>query len=379
MKNIALITGVTGQDGSYLSEFLLEKGYEVHGIIRRSSVDFRERIAHLEGKPHFHLHYADMSDSMSLVKLVGMVQPTEIYNLAAQSHVQVSFDAPEFTADVDAVGVLRILEAVRQLGMTDSCRIYQASTSELYGKVEEVPQNENTPFHPYSPYAVAKLYGFWIVKEYREAYNMFCCSGILFNHESERRGETFVTRKITLAAARIAQGKQKTLFLGNLDSLRDWGYAKDYVECMWLILQNNVPEDFVIATGVQHSVREFTDLAFRHVGLELKFEGEGINEKGICVKDNRASLTNNQSSTDSLVGKTLVEVSEDFYRPTDVVNLWGDPTKAKAKLGWNPNKTTFEQLVKLMVDHDMGKVAAEGAAEKVRTNLAEYLEKGIVK
>ena len=245
--------------------------------------------------------------------------------------------------------------------------------------MEEVPQNENTPFHPYSPYAVAKLYGFWIVKEYREAYNMFCCSGILFNHESERRGETFVTRKITLAAARIAQGKQKTLYLGNLDSLRDWGYAKDYVECMWLILQNNVPEDFVIATGVQHSVREFTDLAFRHVGLELKFEGEGINEKGICVKDNRAALTNSQSSSDSLVGKTLVEVSEDFYRPTDVVNLWGDPTKAKAKLGWNPNKTTFEQLVKLMVDHDMGKVAAEGAAEKVRTNLAEYLEKGIVK
>ncbi|MBR6130007.1 MAG: GDP-mannose 4,6-dehydratase [Bacteroidaceae bacterium] len=379
MKNIALITGVTGQDGSYLSEFLLEKGYEVHGIIRRSSVDFRERIAHLEGKPHFHLHYADMSDSMSLVKLVGLVQPTEIYNLAAQSHVQVSFDAPEFTADVDAVGVLRILEAVRTNHLEKTCKIYQASTSELYGKVEEVPQNENTPFHPYSPYAVAKLYGLWIVKEYREAYNMFCCSGILFNHESERRGETFVTRKITLAAARIAQGKQKTLFLGNLDSLRDWGYAKDYVECMWLILQNNVPEDFVIATGVQHSVREFTDLAFRHVGLELKFEGEGINEKGICVKDNRASLTNNQSSTDSLVGKTLVEVSEDFYRPTDVVNLWGDPTKAKAKLGWNPNKTTFEQLVKLMVDHDMGKVAAEGAAEKVRTNLAEYLEKGIVK
>ena len=379
MKNIALITGVTGQDGSYLSEFLLEKGYEVHGIIRRSSVDFRERIAHLEGKPHFHLHYADMSDSMSLVKLVGLVQPTEIYNLAAQSHVQVSFDAPEFTADVDAVGVLRILEAVRTNHLEKTCKIYQASTSELYGKVEEVPQNENTPFHPYSPYAVAKLYGFWIVKEYREAYNMFCCSGILFNHESERRGETFVTRKITLAAARIAQGKQKTLFLGNLDSLRDWGYAKDYVECMWLILQNNVPEDFVIATGVQHSVREFTDLAFRHVGLELKFEGEGINEKGICVKDNRASLTNNLSSTDSLVGKTLVEVSEDFYRPTDVVNLWGDPTKAKAKLGWNPNKTTFEQLVKLMVDHDMGKVAAEGAAEKVRTNLAEYLEKGIVK
>ena len=367
-RKVALITGVTGQDGSYLSEFLLEKDYEVHGIIRRSSVDFRERIAHLEGKPHFHLHYADMSDSMSLVKLVGLVQPTEIYNLAAQSHVQVSFDAPEFTADVDAVGVLRVLEAVRTNHLEKTCKIYQASTSELYGKVEEMPQNENTPFHPYSPYAVAKLYGFWIVKEYREAYGMFCCSGILFNHESERRGETFVTRKITLAAARIAQGKQEKLYLGNLDSLRDWGYAKDYVECMWLILQHETPEDFVIATGVQHSVREFTDLAFRHVGIELKFEGEGVNEKGICVK-----------GPSELVGKTLVEVSEDFYRPTDVVNLWGDPTKAKAKLGWNPEKTTFEQLVKLMVDHDMAKVAGEGAAEKVRTNLAEYLEKGIVK
>ena len=366
-RKVALITGVTGQDGSYLSEFLLEKDYEVHGIIRRSSVDFRERIAHLEGKPHFHLHYADMSDSMSLVKLVGLVQPTEIYNLAAQSHVQVSFDAPEFTADVDAVGVLRVLEAVRTNHLEKTCKVYQASTSELYGKVEEVPQNENTPFHPYSPYAVAKLYGFWIVKEYREAYGMFC-SGILFNHESERRGETFVTRKITLAAARIAQGKQEKLYLGNLDSLRDWGYAKDYVECMWLILQHETPEDFVIATGVQHSVREFTDLAFRHVGIELKFEGEGVNEKGVCVK-----------GPSELVGKTLVEVSEDFYRPTDVVNLWGDPTKAKAKLGWNPAKTTFEQLVKLMVDHDMAKVAGEGAAEKVRTNLAEYLEKGIVK
>ena len=378
-KNIALITGVTGQDGSYLSELLLEKGYEVHGIIRRSSVDFRERIAHLEGTPHFHLHYADMGDSMSLVKLVGLVQPTEIYNLAAQSHVQVSFDAPEFTADVDAVGVLRILEAVRTNHLEKTCKIYQASTSELYGKVEEVPQNENTPFHPYSPYAVAKLYGYWIIKEYREAYNMFCCSGILFNHESERRGETFVTRKITLAAARIAQGKQEKLYLGNLDSLRDWGYAKDYVECMWLIMQNNTPEDFVIATGVQHSVREFTDLAFRHVGIELRFEGEGINEKGICIKDNRTSLNAEHSTLSSLEGKVLVEVSEDFYRPTDVVNLWGDPTKAKAKLGWNPAKTSFEELVRLMVEHDMGKVAAEGAAEKVRTNLAEYLEKGIVK
>ncbi len=376
-KNIALITGVTGQDGSYLSEFLLEKGYEVHGIIRRSSVDYRERIAHLEGKPNFHLHYADLTDSMSLVKLVGMVQPTEIYNLAAQSHVQVSFDAPEFTADVDATGVLRVLEAVRTNHLEKTCKIYQASTSELYGKVEEVPQNEKTPFHPYSPYAVAKLYGFWIVKEYREAYDMFCCSGILFNHESERRGETFVTRKITLAAARIAQGKQEKLFLGNLSSLRDWGYAKDYVECMWLILQNKTPEDFVIATGVQHSVREFTYAAFNEAGIELKFEGEDINEKGICVAVDTEK--NPHLSGLNLVGKTLVEVSEDFYRPTDVVNLWGDPTKAKKELGWNPSKTTFEELVKIMVQSDMAKVASEGAAEKVRTNLAEYLEKGIVK
>lgn len=375
----ALITGVTGQDGSYLSEFLLEKGYDVHGIIRRSSVDFRERIAHLEGRPHFHLHYADLSDSMSIVKVVGKVRPDEIYNLAAQSHVQVSFDSPEFTADVDGTGVLRVLEAVRACGLEKTCRIYQASTSELYGKVEEVPQNENTPFHPYSPYAVAKLYGFWIVKEYREAYDMFCCSGILFNHESERRGETFVTRKITLAAARIAQGFQDCLYLGNLSSLRDWGYAKDYVECMWLILQQQKPEDFVIATGVQHSVREFAYYAFRHVGIELEFRGEGLKEVGVCVKDNRPSLNSQQSTLNSLEGKTLVAVSEDFYRPTDVVNLWGDPTKARARLKWNPNKTTFEELVKLMVEHDMAKVAAEGAAAKVRMNLAEYLEKGIVK
>ena len=371
----ALITGITGQDGSYLAEFLLEKGYDVHGTIRRSSVDFRERIAHLEGTPHFHLHYADLGDSMSVLGVIGKVRPDEIYNLAAQSHVQVSFDSPEFTADVDAVGVLRILEAVRQLGMTDTCRIYQASTSELYGKVEEVPQNENTPFHPYSPYAVAKQYGFWIVKEYREAYNMYCCSGILFNHESERRGETFVTRKITLAAARISQGVQDCLYLGNMDSLRDWGYAKDYVECMWLILQQEKPEDFVIATGVQHSVREFTELAFKHAGIELKFEGEGLNEIGICVKDVRGKREDGRS----LEGEVLVRVSPDFYRPTDVVNLWGDPTKAKAKLGWNPNKTSFEQLVQLMVESDIAKVAAEGAAAKVRTNLAEYLEKGIVK
>ena len=364
----ALITGVTGQDGSYLSEILLEKGYDVHGIIRRSSVDYRERIAHLEGHPHFHLHYGDMGDSMGLVQVVRKVQPDEIYNLAAQSHVQVSFDSPEFTADVDATGVLRILEAVRACGLEKTCRIYQASTSELYGKVEEVPQNENTPFHPYSPYAVAKQYGFWIVKEYREAYGMYCCSGILFNHESERRGETFVTRKISLAAARISQGLQDCLYLGNLDSLRDWGYAKDYVECMWLILQQEKPEDFVIATGVQHSVREFTQLAFRHAGIELRFEGQGLDEKGIVV-----------SGPENLIGKTVVAVSEDFYRPTDVVNLWGDPTKAKAKLGWNPNKTSFEELVKIMVEADIAKVASEGAAAKVRTNLAEYLEKGIVK
>ena len=367
-RKVALITGVTGQDGSYLSEFLIEKGYEVHGIIRRSSVDYRERIAHLEGHPMFHLHYGDMGDSMSLVKVVSAVRPTEIYNLAAQSHVQVSFDAPEFTADVDATGVLRVLEAVRANHLENECRIYQASTSELYGKVEEVPQNENPPFHPYSPYAVAKLYGFWIIKEYREAYNMYCCSGILFNHESERRGETFVTRKITLAAARIAQGKQEKLFLGNLSSLRDWGYAKDYVECMWLILQQPEPEDFVIATGEQHSVRDFTYAAFKAAGIELKFEGEEMDEKGICV-----------SGPAELVGKTLVEVSPDFYRPTDVVNLWGDPTKAKTKLGWNPAKTTFEQLVSIMVKHDMEKVAAEHVANVMRTNLAEYLEKGLVK
>lgn len=363
MKHIALITGITGQDGSFLAEFLLEKGYEVHGTIRRSSVDYRERIAHLEGTPNFHLHYADLGDSMSIMQIIGKIRPTEVYNLAAQSHVQVSFDAPEFTADVDATGVLRVLEAVRQSGLTETCKVYQASTSELYGKVEEVPQNENTPFHPYSPYAVAKLYGYWIVKEYREAYNMFCCSGILFNHESERRGETFVTRKITLAAARIAQGKQDKLYLGNLSSLRDWGYAKDYVECMWLILQNKTPEDFVIATGEQHSVREFCQLVFHYAGIELEFRGEGLEEKGI----------------DKATGRVLIEVSEDFYRPTDVVNLWGDPTKARKELGWNPMKTSFEELVSIMMKHDMEKVAVERVAGHIRTNLAEYLEKGIVK
>ena len=345
----ALITGVTGQDGSYLSEFLLEKGYEVHGIIRRSSVDFRERIVHLEGQAHFHLRYGDLTDSISLVKIILAVHPDEIYNLAAQSHVQVSFDVPEYTADVDATGVLRILEAVRVCGLGDTCRIYQASTSELYGKVEEVPQNEKTPFHPYSPYAVAKLYGYWIVREYREAYHMFCCSGILFNHESERRGETFVTRKITLAAARIAQGIQDKLYLGNLSSLRDWGYAKDYVECMWLILQNEKPEDYVIATGEQHSVREFATLAFHYAGIELKWHGEGLEEKGI----------------DKDTGKVLVEVSPAFYRPTDVVNLLGDPSKARKELGWNPTKTSFKELVRLMVEHDMRKVASGRGKDQI--------------
>ena len=343
MSKKALITGVTGQDGSYLAEILLEKGYEVHGMVRRSSVEKRERIDHLEGNPNFTVHYGDLSDSLSLVRLIGSIKPDEIYNLAAQSHVGVSFDVPEYTADVVATGVLRVLEAVRICGLEKTCRIYQASTSELYGKVEEVPQRETTPFHPYSPYAVAKQYGFWIVKEYREAYNMFCCNGILFNHESERRGETFVTRKISLAAARIAQGKQDVLYLGNLSSLRDWGYAKDYVECMWLILQNDKPEDFVIATGEQHSVREFCEHAFREAGIELEFKGEGMDEVGI----------------DKATGKTVIKVSPEFYRPTDVVNLWGDPAKAKTELGWNPTKTTFEELVKIMVAHDMELVKNE--------------------
>ena len=339
----ALITGVTGQDGSYLAEFLLEKGYEVYGMIRRSSTDYRERIAHLEGMPDFHLQFGDLGDSLSLVRLIGEIKPDEIYNLAAQSHVQVSFDVPEYTADVVAAGVLRILEAVRVCGLEKSCRIYQATTSERYGKVEEVPQSESTPFHPYSPYAVAKQYGYWIVKEYREAYGMFCCSGILFNHESERRGEMFVTRKITMAAARIAQGKQDKLYLGNLDSLRDWGYAKDYVECMWLILQNDRPEDYVIATGEQHSVREFAALAFQYAGIELEWQGEGMDEKGI----------------DKVSGRTLIEVNPDFYRPTDVVNLLGDPAKARKELGWNPRKTSFEELVRIMVKHDMVKAVAK--------------------
>lgn len=330
----ALITGITGQDGSYLAEFLIEKGYEVHGVVRRSSSSNTSRIDHLKGKVT--LHEGDLSDASSIFRIVAEVRPDEIYNLAAQSHVQVSFDVPEYSGDVDALGVLRILEAVRVLGMAKTCRIYQASTSELYGKVEEVPQSETTPFHPYSPYAVAKQYGFWMTKEYREAYGMFAVSGILFNHESERRGENFVTRKITLAAARIAEGLQDHLELGNLDSLRDWGYAKDYVECMWMILQHHEPEDFVIATGVQHTVRDFTEKAFKENGIELRWEGEGINEKGYDVN----------------TGKMLVCVNEKWYRPTDVVNLLGDPTKARTVLGWNPTKTSYEQLVKIMATHD---------------------------
>lgn len=344
MSKSAFITGVTGQDGSYLAEFLLEKGYEVHGMVRRASFHNTQRIDHLMDNPHFHVHGGDMSDSSSVMRILAECRPDEIYNLAAQSHVQLSFEAPEYAGDVDALGTLRVLEAVRILGMTQSCRIYQASTSELFGKVEEVPQRETTPFHPYSPYAVAKQYGFWIVKEYREAYGMFAVNGILFNHESERRGENFVTRKITLAASRIVQGKQDVLYLGNLNSLRDWGYAKDYVECMWLMLQHSQPEDFVIATGVQHSVREFVELAFHHLGISIRWEGEGLNEKGYDAK----------------TGKLIVAVDPAFYRPTDVVNLWGDPTKAKTVLGWDPQKTSYEELVRIMVEHDYEFVQHEG-------------------
>ena len=348
MKKIALITGITGQDGSFLAEFLLEKGYEVHGIVRRSSVSTTERIDHLLEKNAITIHEGDLSDSTSIVRVVGLVKPDEIYNLAAQSHVQVSFEAAEYTGDVDALGVLRILEAVHILGLDKKTRVYQASTSELYGKVEECPQDENTPFHPYSPYAVAKQYGFWMIREYREAYGIFACNGILFNHESERRGDNFVTRKITLAAARIAHGIQDHLELGNLDSLRDWGYAKDYVECMWLILQQEEPDDYVIATGVQHTVREFTTLAFHFAGIELEWKGEGINEKGY----------------DKKTGRMLVSVNEKWYRPTDVVNLWGNPTKAKTKLGWNPLKTSYEDLCRIMVEHDLKKAAHEKALKE---------------
>ena len=339
----ALITGVNGQDGSYLSEFLLEKGYEVHGIVRRSSVDKKDRIEHLIGEKNFHLHYGDMTDSISLVKIVTKVKPDEIYNLAAQSHVKVSFEVPEYTADADAVGTLRVLEAIRMSGIESTCKFYQASTSELFGKVQEIPQSETTPFYPYSPYAAAKQYAFWIVRNYREAYNIFASNGILFNHESERRGETFVTRKITLAAANIAAGRQDKLYLGNLDSLRDWGYAKDYVECMWLILQHDKPDDFVIATGEQHSVREFCTLSFKYVGIELEWQGKGVDEKGI----------------DKKTGKVLVEVSPEFFRPTDVVTLLGNSTKAKTTLRWNPTKTSFEELVRLMVENDMKNVGGK--------------------
>ena len=330
----ALISGITGQDGSYLAEFLLEKGYEVHGIYRRVSITNMGRIEHLLSE--ITLHDGDLSDSSSLIRIINLVRPDEIYNLAAQSHVQMSFDVPEYSGDVDAIGVLRILEAVRILGLENTAKIYQASTSELFGKVQEVPQNENTPFHPYSPYAVAKQYAFWMIKEYREAYNMFACNGILFNHESERRGENFVTRKITLAAGRIAEDLQDHLELGNLDSLRDWGYAKDFVECMWLIMQQNKPDDFVIATGEQHTVRDFTDKTFRANGIELRWEGSGIDEKGY----------------DKATGKMLVCVNPQWFRPTDVVNLLGDPTKAKTILGWNPQKTSYEELVRIMAEHD---------------------------
>ncbi|MBQ6175282.1 MAG: GDP-mannose 4,6-dehydratase [Clostridia bacterium] len=331
----ALITGITGQDGSYLAELLLDKGYAVHGIIRRSSVPNTERIDHI--LPRLTLHEGDMTDASGLMRIVSQVRPDEIYNLAAQSHVQVSFEAAEYTGDVDALGVLRLLEAVHTAGLDRTCRVYQASTSELYGKVEEVPQSETTPFHPYSPYAVAKQYGFWMIRQYREAYGIFACNGILFNHESERRGETFVTRKITRAAGRIACGLQDRLELGNLDSLRDWGYAKDYVECMWLILQQDHPDDYVIATGVQHTVREFVTWAFAHDGIRLEWRGSGLNEQGI----------------DSATGRVLVTVNPKWYRPTDVVNLLGDPTKARTQLGWDPTRTSCEELCRIMAEHDL--------------------------
>lgn len=333
----ALITGVTGQDGSYLAEFLLEKDYEVHGIVRRASTEKKERIDHLEGSPNFHLHYGDLTDSLSLVKIISKVEPDEIYNLAAQSHVAVSFEVPEYTADATGTGVIRLLEAIRTCGLEKKCRFYQASTSELFGKVQEIPQSETTPFYPYSPYAAAKQYAYWVVRNYREGYGMFATNGILFNHESERRGETFVTRKITLAAAKIAAGVQDKLYLGNLDALRDWGYAKDYVECMWLMLQHNEPDDFVVATGEQYSVRDFCTRAFKRAGIELIWEGEGVKEKGVDVS----------------TGKIIVEVSPEFFRPTDVVTLLGNPTKAKEKLGWNPRKTSFDELVNIMVDSDI--------------------------
>ncbi len=345
MGKTALITGITGQDGSYLAEFLLEKGYAVHGIIRRASLPNTARIDHLIAARSITLHEGDLSDSSSLIRVINIVQPDEIYNLAAQSHVQVSFDVPEYSGDVDAIGVLRILEAVRILGLIEKTKVYQASTSELYGKVEEVPQSESTPFHPYSPYAVAKQYGFWIVREYREAYGMFAANGILFNHESERRGENFVTRKITRAAGRIAEGIQDHLELGNLDSKRDWGYARDYVECMWLMLQQEKPEDFVIATGVQHTVRDFTEKAFAANGLSVRWEGSGLEEKGY----------------DAATGKLLVCVNPQWFRPTDVDNLLGDPTKARTVLGWNPQATSYERLIEIMAEHDRALARRERA------------------
>ncbi|MDR1769711.1 MAG: GDP-mannose 4,6-dehydratase [Hungatella sp.] len=341
----ALITGITGQDGSYLAEFLLEKGYEVHGITRRVSISNTSRIEHLLAKKAITLHDGDLCDSSSLICIISKVQPDEIYNLAAQSHVQVSFDVPEYSSDVDAIGVLRILESVRILGLSKKTKVYQASTSELFGKVEEVPQRETTPFHPYSPYAIAKQYGFWITKEYREAYGMFAVNGILFNHESERRGENFVTRKITLAVGRIVEGIQDYLELGNMDSLRDWGYAKDYVECMWLMLQHDKPEDFVIATGEQHTVRDFTEKVFMANGINICWEGTGMDEKGYDVK----------------TGKMLVCVNPAWFRPTDVNNLWGDPTKARTVLGWNPQKTSYIDLVKIMAKHDRELAKKEAA------------------
>lgn len=344
----ALITGITGQDGSYLAELLISKNYEVHGIVRRSSVSNTERIDHLIAENAVTLHDGDLSDSSSIIRIVNEVRPDEIYNLAAQSHVQVSFDAAEYTGDVDALGVLRILEAVHMLGMDKSCRIYQASTSELFGKVEECPQSETTPFHPYSPYAVAKQYGYWMIKQYREAYGMFACNGILFNHESERRGENFVTRKIKMAAGRIACGLQDHLELGNLNALRDWGYAKDYVECMWLVLQQDKPDDFVIATGVQHTVREFTELAFANNGIKIEWQGNGIDEKGYNAK----------------TGKMLVCVNPKWFRPTDVVNLLGNPTKARTVLGWDPLKTSYEQLCAIMSKHDR-QLAEKEATQKL--------------
>lgn len=341
MKKRALITGVTGQDGSYLAEFLLERGYEVHAIVRRISTEYRENIEHLKNNPGFLIHYGDMTDAISLIKILDTVKPNEVYNLAAQSHVKVSFDIPEYTADADAIGTLRLLEAIRFLKLEKTCRVYQASTSELYGKVQSIPQNEDTPFYPYSPYAAAKQYAYWIVRNYREAYNMFASNGILFNHESERRGESFVTRKITIAAAKISLGLQERLYLGNLNALRDWGYAKDYVECMWLMMQHDKPDDFVVATGEQHSVREFCSLAFKYAGIELEFDGKGMEEVGI----------------DRSTGKVIISVSPEFFRPTEVETLLGDPSKAIRELNWNPRKTSFDKLVQIMVEHDLRRVA----------------------